>query len=158
MRAFFKWLCKQNYLLSNPASEIELPRLEKRLPKHVLPDLSPYEFMNENSERTVNIGWLDTAHTFVQGEVAPALIGRIGKLCRNYVNLTRGYHPCELCGASAQYPITEVVDGQPVALGSAEIRVASAAGESFAAPNLILHYIVTHGYLPPPSFLGALDE
>lgn len=36
VRAFFKWLCKQNYLLSNPASEIELPRLEKRLPKHVL--------------------------------------------------------------------------------------------------------------------------
>jgi integrase/recombinase XerD len=27
---------KQNYLLSNPASEIELPKLEKRLPRHVL--------------------------------------------------------------------------------------------------------------------------
>jgi len=36
VRAFFKWLTRQNYLLSNPASELELPRLEKRLPKHVL--------------------------------------------------------------------------------------------------------------------------
>lgn len=36
VRALFKWLVKQNYLLSNPASELELPKLEKRLPKHVL--------------------------------------------------------------------------------------------------------------------------
>jgi integrase/recombinase XerD len=36
VRAFFKWCAKQNYLLYNPASEIELPRLEQRLPKHVL--------------------------------------------------------------------------------------------------------------------------
>jgi integrase/recombinase XerD len=36
VRAYFKWLARQNYLLYNPASELELPRLEHRLPKHVL--------------------------------------------------------------------------------------------------------------------------
>lgn len=36
VRSFFKWLCRQNYLLSNPASDLELPRGEKRLPKHIL--------------------------------------------------------------------------------------------------------------------------
>jgi len=36
VRAYFKWLTRQNVLLWNPASEIELPRQEKRLPKHVL--------------------------------------------------------------------------------------------------------------------------
>jgi integrase/recombinase XerD len=36
VRAFFKWLTRQNVLLYNPASELELPRLEHRLPKHVL--------------------------------------------------------------------------------------------------------------------------
>jgi integrase/recombinase XerD len=36
VRAFFKWLCRRNHLLYNPASELELPRLEKRLPKHIL--------------------------------------------------------------------------------------------------------------------------
>jgi len=36
VRALFKWLCRQNFLLSNPASDLELPRAEKRLPKHVL--------------------------------------------------------------------------------------------------------------------------
>ncbi|TQV82647.1 site-specific tyrosine recombinase XerC [Exilibacterium tricleocarpae] len=36
LRAWFKWLSKQNYLLYNPAADIDLPKLEKRLPKHVL--------------------------------------------------------------------------------------------------------------------------
>lgn len=36
VRAFFKWLTRQNYILYNPASDLELPKLEKRLPKHIL--------------------------------------------------------------------------------------------------------------------------
>jgi integrase/recombinase XerD len=36
LKGFFKWLTKNNYLLSNPASELELPRTVRRLPKHVL--------------------------------------------------------------------------------------------------------------------------
>jgi integrase/recombinase XerD len=36
LRAWFKWLAKQNYVLYNPASELELPKLEHRLPKHIL--------------------------------------------------------------------------------------------------------------------------
>lgn len=36
LRHWFKWLTQQNYLLYNPASELELPKLEKRLPRAVL--------------------------------------------------------------------------------------------------------------------------
>lgn len=36
IRAFFKWLAKENYILSNPASELELPRVHRRLPSHIL--------------------------------------------------------------------------------------------------------------------------
>jgi integrase/recombinase XerD len=36
IRGFFKWLARQNHILYNPASDLELPRLEKRLPKHIL--------------------------------------------------------------------------------------------------------------------------
>ena len=36
VRAFFRWLAKANHILYNPASELELPRAEHRLPKHVL--------------------------------------------------------------------------------------------------------------------------
>jgi integrase/recombinase XerD len=33
LRQWFKWLTRQNYLLHNPASELELPRLSKPLPR-----------------------------------------------------------------------------------------------------------------------------
>jgi integrase/recombinase XerD len=36
VRAFFKWLTRQNVILSNPASELELPKLGRRLPRYVL--------------------------------------------------------------------------------------------------------------------------
>jgi integrase/recombinase XerD len=36
VRGFFRFLTRENVLLYNPASELELPRVEKRLPKDVL--------------------------------------------------------------------------------------------------------------------------
>ncbi len=36
IKAFFKYLAKENHILYNPASELDLPRQRKRLPKSVL--------------------------------------------------------------------------------------------------------------------------
>jgi integrase/recombinase XerD len=36
LRSWFRWMARQNYILHNPASELILPRLENRLPKHIL--------------------------------------------------------------------------------------------------------------------------
>jgi len=36
LRHWLQWVTKQGHLLYNPASELELPRLEKRLPKFIL--------------------------------------------------------------------------------------------------------------------------
>jgi len=36
IRAFFKWTTRQNHTLYNPASELDLPRLEMGLPKRIL--------------------------------------------------------------------------------------------------------------------------
>lgn len=36
LKALFKWLARGNHILYNPASELELPRLDKRLPRYVL--------------------------------------------------------------------------------------------------------------------------
>jgi len=36
IRGLFRWLTRQNVLLANPASELELPRMEKRLPRGFL--------------------------------------------------------------------------------------------------------------------------
>jgi integrase/recombinase XerD len=36
VRSFFQWLARQHHLLYNPASELELPRQHKALPRHIL--------------------------------------------------------------------------------------------------------------------------
>ncbi len=36
IRVWFRWMARQRLILNNPASELELPRLGHRLPKHVL--------------------------------------------------------------------------------------------------------------------------
>jgi integrase/recombinase XerD len=36
IRTWFRWLARQNHIVTNPASDLELPRLEKRLPKAIL--------------------------------------------------------------------------------------------------------------------------
>jgi integrase/recombinase XerD len=36
LRVWFRWMARQRFILNNPASELELPHLGYRLPKHVL--------------------------------------------------------------------------------------------------------------------------
>jgi len=36
IKAFFRWLTKQNFILYNPASELDMPRQHKKLPQHIL--------------------------------------------------------------------------------------------------------------------------
>ncbi|MEW8029208.1 MAG: site-specific tyrosine recombinase XerC [Candidatus Thiodiazotropha sp.] len=47
IRAWFKWLAKENHLLYNPASELELPKLERRLPKAVLTEREAESVLNQ---------------------------------------------------------------------------------------------------------------
>lgn len=36
IRSWFRWMTRNNHVLFNPAADIDLPKLESRLPKHVL--------------------------------------------------------------------------------------------------------------------------
>ena len=36
LRVWFRWMTRQNHILHNPASEIDLPRLGRTLPKNIL--------------------------------------------------------------------------------------------------------------------------
>ena len=36
VRGFFKWLSRNNYILYNPAFDLEMPKLDKRIPRNVL--------------------------------------------------------------------------------------------------------------------------
>lgn len=52
IRAYFKWLARENHILYNPASELELPRMDKRLPKHVLSEAEAEHVLNQADTAT----------------------------------------------------------------------------------------------------------
>lgn len=60
VRAFFKWLSRQRHILANPASEIDLPKLERRLPRHVL-TISEVEQVLAGADPTSTHGLRDRA-------------------------------------------------------------------------------------------------
>lgn len=47
IKAFFQWLTKENYLLYNPASELELPKVHRRLPKQLLTAAEVERILNQ---------------------------------------------------------------------------------------------------------------
>lgn len=60
IRAWFKWLARANYILYNPASELELPRVEKRLPRHIL-NVKEVEAILAVPDLTTELGIRDRA-------------------------------------------------------------------------------------------------
>jgi integrase/recombinase XerD len=52
VRGFFRWLVKQNILGSNPASDLELPRMPQRLPRDVLSAEEVERVLGEADVRT----------------------------------------------------------------------------------------------------------
>ena len=60
VRAYFKWLAKENHILYNPASDIELPRQEQRLPRYVLTQ-SEVELILNQADITTDTGIRDRA-------------------------------------------------------------------------------------------------
>jgi len=60
LRVWFKWMTRQNHILHNPASEIDLPRLGRSLPKVILSAEEVEQIMNL-CEITEPIGLRDRA-------------------------------------------------------------------------------------------------
>ena len=51
LRGFFRWLTRHNYLLYNPAADLELPRMKRVLPKHVLTEHEAERVMQQPDVR-----------------------------------------------------------------------------------------------------------
>lgn len=60
LRGWFKWLARQRHVLHNAASELELPKLPHRLPKHVL-NVQEAEAILNTTDLTDPIGLRDRA-------------------------------------------------------------------------------------------------
>lgn len=120
-------------------------------------DLTRYEYGSDDG--SLNVGWLGPESSFSTGSVPDAVLGSIAWACLHHTtNQTRGTHICEICSPDVEAECYLLVEGQrPTLLGSAEIRLAD-QGASYAAPTLLLHYIVGHSYLPPRQFLKAASS
>jgi hypothetical protein len=118
------------------------------------PDLTPYTYFQPPLRDDepwpglplVNIGWLDAEHPYPTGAVPDGLLPRLEELAEARVAQTRGYHFCEFCPRG---PDRELIPRE-----SAEFRV-KGDGVVYAVPQLALHYISAHNYLPPAEFCAA---
>ena len=119
-------------------------------------DLTPYCYVGAEEENTFNVGWLDVAHQYPTGPTPPEFVEKLAWLCLNgRVNQTRGFYVCDMCESVEWGFYSVVLYGKKHALGSAEIRVSGSHG-TYAAPDLILHYVVEHRYLPPEDFVQGI--
>lgn len=118
-------------------------------------DLTPYEhYLNSPVPHILNIGWLDSEHEFVRGDVPRGfaekfyaiLMSEVGLACR--VSQIRGVHSCKLCNLD-RYPNPFV--------GSCQLWIPSSYHDViYAAPSAIIHYIEDHSYQPPEIFLESV--
>ena len=126
-----------------------------------LADMSIYD----GAPRTLqlrSVGWLDAEQAFTTGFVDSKFIESLGRLITtSSTRRTRGLHRCNICSHDVPLsgrvpPTTQEVCGRGgYLLGGAEIWVEGAAG-SFAAPDMIFHYVVSHRYKPPDQFIDAV--
>jgi hypothetical protein len=129
-------------------------------------DLSPYSylpvdrnqpFLAGERERTVNVGWLSPLHRYRTGRPPEGLLPALTQFALNGKTAqTRGFHRCSLgfCIVRPRMGVLFPTPERDLLLGSAEIRVRGA--RVFAAPDLVLHYVASHRYLPPDEFVDTV--
>ena len=119
-------------------------------------DLTKYKYTDK--EDSLNIGWLEKGHMINKGDVPEEFIEKLWKYLRYPVNVCRGFHVCSLCkNIEKGVPVVAYKDEKRQA-GYYEIRVWGKNGKVYAAPSLIMHYILQHGYRPPQEFINAVMD
>jgi hypothetical protein len=125
-----------------------------------IPDGDPYTYM-PGEEGAVAVGWLEAAEPYERGSVPAEFVERLRRICERGMNVTRGLFRCQFCRrppGTELPPATTVTSasGGEYVVGHAEIRVHSAHGTRFAAPDMIVHYVEAHRYRPPREFVEAV--
>ena len=107
-------------------------------------DLSPCRVIPVELESTAHsIGWLDQNYPFPTGETPRKFGSILRRLAKDIKNTMWGFHECEFCEGKRYQ-------------GAGEIHVVGPDGAIYVAPQLIVHYIETHNYLPPQEFIDAV--
>ena len=130
------------------------------------PDGERYTYYPQDHELAC-VGWLSVDQPFRTATPSAEFLEKLAWLCVNEPELRmRGFHTCDLCPATVENtetvgsipfrrPEHVLVKGRKVLLGSAEIRVRTQRA-TYAAPNLILHYVSVHHYEPLADFIEGV--
>ena len=132
--------------------------------RHLRPGTARYDqqrIVNQLIRTAVNVGWIGPEEPFATGgDCPPEFLERLRRLGERAQLAHRGYHVCEL-GSCQQFSFENpgpAADRAPHTLmpGSGIIFVPGNRGRSYAAPNLIPHYVRDHQYRPPEEFIDAV--
>jgi len=121
-----------------------------------IPDLAPCDYFSFfEIERVRAVGWLDAFHRFPKGSVPRGTLRRLAALRKWARSDSMGVHLCELCPVTV-HDATGIIGRWHACRARSGANVfVPGQGVVYAAPVLILHYIRSHDYLPPPEFLAA---
>jgi hypothetical protein len=119
-------------------------------------DLTPHHECKIHPDlEVIAIGWLDKRHNYPRGETSEEFRERLFEFCFHSVWVTRGLHFCEFCHPTPRFAAPASRNNRELWMRNAEIRVVYQS-KVCAAPNLIYHYVVEHGYKPPDAFIEAV--
>lgn len=121
------------------------------------PDLAIYDYDYHEPPGGLTIGWLEREHDYEIGEPDDEFMAHLLDLGAFLDHRARGFHHCTLCDVFTEPEAASPRTGKEYLLGHAEIRATSSDGVLYVAPNLIIHYIQEHLYMPPPEFVEAVS-
>ena len=106
-------------------------------------DLSPWTYVNDDP-RLIAIGWLERGKPFATVEVDRHVFEALREMRKDPWQpfVFAGPHECDLCRFEGEKGMTNLF--------------IPAAGVIYVCPELIVHYINSHGYAPPDVFCRAV--
>jgi len=125
-----------------------------------IPDLAKYLPEWGEGEKEMNliaVGWLDIDFPYPKGEISIDAQDKLEQFCSNAMIRNFGVEFCSLCSKD-EFVTVPLKFGKIIQLfGTYEIRIPSSDGKKvYAAPDFILHHVITHNYKPPQEFLDSL--
>lgn len=105
----------------------------------------------------VAIGWLHPKHPYPRGSAPSDFVARLVQFARNWGDSIHalgwgaagGFHECEFCTK----PLASRVFGNDIASGTFGVP---SRERIYYCPQMIAHYVIEHGYLPPADFIAAV--
>jgi hypothetical protein len=124
-------------------------------------DLAPCPYFHPQwAEQIRTVGRLGRELPYARGAVGARFLSELDDLlARNWFPFRyKGWHTCELCVAMGRRdPVEASTARGPAARDGGNLLV---PGRDFlyAAPTMIRHYIMDHGYAPPDEFIEAVHR